>query len=230
MLADPKLKEVHPLGKSPVIEIESPATDKPLVIAESGAIVEYLLDHWGRWLVPKRYREGKEDQVGGETESWVRHRMYMHYAEGSIMPLNIVGLLVQSEQAYPKSQLSASCADSVPDIRNAPVPFFIRPITNSIATRIQTSYLTNQFELHYQFIEDQLATSPDGGDYLCGKEITGADILMSFPLEAGNSRSGVKQEKFPKVFAYVEKLHEREAYKRATEKIIEVEGQFKTTL
>lgn len=53
---------------------------------------------------------------------------------------------------------------------------------------------------------------------------------MSFPLEAGNSRSGMKQETYPKVFEYVEKLHQREAYKRATEKIIEVEGRFKTTL
>ena len=116
------------------------------------------------------------------------------------------------------------------DIKTAPVPFFIRPITNSIASRIETSYLSGQFRLHYQFIEDQLATSPDDGQYLCGDEITGADILMSFPLEAGNSRSGVKQEEFPKVFAYVERLHEREAYKRATDKIIEVEGQFKRTL
>jgi glutathione S-transferase len=54
--------------------------------------------------------------------------------------------------------------------------------------------------------------------------------MMSFPLEAGNSRSGVKREKFPKVFAYVEKLHQRDAYKRATQKIIAVEGEFKTTL
>lgn len=116
------------------------------------------------------------------------------------------------------------------DIQNSPVPFFIRYITNSIANRIQTSFLNDQFALHYQFLEDQLATSPDGGEYLCGKEMTGADILMSFPLEAGNSRSGVKRETYPKVFAYVERLHEREAYKRATEKIIEVEGRFKTSL
>lgn len=210
-LADPKLKEVHPLGKSPVVVIESPATSKPLVLAESGAIVEYLLDHYGKWLIPKRYREGQEDQIGGETESWLRYRMYMHYAEGSIMPLNVMALLVQS-------------------IKNAPVPFFIRPITSNIASRIQTSYLDGQFELHYQFIEAQLETSPDGGEFLCGKELSGADILMGFPLEAGNSRSSIKRESFPRVFAYVEKLHEREAYKRAKDKIIEVEGRFKMSL
>lgn len=102
-LADPKLKEVHPLGKSPVVVIESPATSKPLVLAESGAIVEYLLDHYGKWLIPKRYREGQEDQIGGETESWLRYRMYMHYAEGSIMPLNVMALLVQSALFSPRS-------------------------------------------------------------------------------------------------------------------------------
>jgi glutathione S-transferase len=96
MLADPKLKEIHPLGKSPVLEIESPATSKPIVLAESAAIVEYLTDHFGRWLVPTRYQEGKEGQVGGETESWLRYRMFMHYAEGSIMPLNLIGLVVSS--------------------------------------------------------------------------------------------------------------------------------------
>lgn len=53
---------------------------------------------------------------------------------------------------------------------------------------------------------------------------------MGFPLEAGNSRSSIKRESFPRVFAYVEKLHEREAYKRAKDKIIEVEGRFKMSL
>lgn len=98
MLADPKLKEVHPLGKSPLMEIESPATSKPLVLAESGAIVEYLQDHFGKWLIPERYQVGKEDQIGGETDSWLRYRFYMHYAEGSLMPLNLILLFAQSER------------------------------------------------------------------------------------------------------------------------------------
>jgi glutathione S-transferase len=116
------------------------------------------------------------------------------------------------------------------DIKSAPVPFFIRPITNGIASRVQASFLNDQFDLHYRFIEGQLATSPDGGEFLCGKELTGADIMMSFPLDAANGRSGVKKENFPKAFAYVAKMYERDAYKRATQKIIEAEGEFKTTL
>jgi glutathione S-transferase len=95
-LADPKLKEIHPLGKSPVITVEAPGAEKPLVIAESAAIVEYLCHYYGKWLVPKRYREGKEDQIGGESESWLRHRFFMHYAEGSIMPLMLIALIVSS--------------------------------------------------------------------------------------------------------------------------------------
>jgi glutathione S-transferase len=95
-LADPKLKDIHPLGKSQVITVETAASKEPLVIAESAAIVEYLCDYYGKWLVPKRYREGKEDQVGGESESWLRHRFFMHYAEGSIMPLMLMAFIVSS--------------------------------------------------------------------------------------------------------------------------------------
>lgn len=99
-LADPKLKEVHPLGKSPVITVEAPGAEKPLVIAESGAIAEYLCDYYGKWLIPKRYREGQEDRIGGESESWLRHRFFMHYAEGSIMPLMLMAYLVSSRAFY----------------------------------------------------------------------------------------------------------------------------------
>jgi len=209
-LADPKLKEIHPLGKSPVITVEAPGLAQPLVLAESGAIVEYLCDHYGKWLIPKRYKEGKEDQVGGETESWIRYRYYMHYAEGSVMPLMVMSLVVER-------------------IRNAPVPFFIKPITYRIAGMVSSGYLQPNFETHYRFIEGQLESSPDGGDFLCGKELTAADIMMSFPMDAGRTRSGMKEE-CPIIWAYVDQLLAREAYQRAVKKIIEVDGKFDMTL
>lgn len=96
-LAPEELKEVHPLGKSPVIGVQSANTDKPLMLAESGLITEYLCDHFnGERLVPKRYKDGKEGQVGGETEEWLRFRYFMHYAEGSLMPLLVMQLLMNS--------------------------------------------------------------------------------------------------------------------------------------
>lgn len=105
MLAPKELKEVHPLGKSPVIGVQNANTDKPLILAESGFIAEYLCDHFnGEHLVPKRYKEGKEGQVGGETDEWLRFRYFMHYAEGSLMPLLVIQLIMNSE-FFPLSRM-----------------------------------------------------------------------------------------------------------------------------
>lgn len=93
-LAPPELKKIHPLGKAPILVIESDARSTPLVLAESGHMIEYLIDHYGSRLAPKRFLDGKEGQVGGETEDWLRYRYYMHYAEGSMMPYLVIGLIV----------------------------------------------------------------------------------------------------------------------------------------
>lgn len=97
MLAPPEFKEIHPLGKAPIISIESPNTSKPIVLAESGLIAEYLVEHFAPRLAPKQYAEGKEGQIGGETETWLRYRYYMHYAEGSLMPYLIISLLLSGK-------------------------------------------------------------------------------------------------------------------------------------
>lgn len=100
MFAPSELKEVHPLGKSPLISVETEATSKPLVLAESGLITEYLAENFGPWLVPKKYQEGKDGQAGGETEGWLRYRYYMHYAEGSLMPMLLIALLMNSKPGH----------------------------------------------------------------------------------------------------------------------------------
>ena len=97
MLAPNELKEIHPLGKSPIVAVESEAMSKPLVLAESGFIFEYLIDHFGKWLVPEKYQEGKEGEVGAESEEWLRYRYYMHYAEGSLMPLLVFVLILSGK-------------------------------------------------------------------------------------------------------------------------------------
>ena len=76
MLAPPELKRIHPLGKSPVIE------DDGLVVAETGAIVEYLVDKAGGSLGPPPDREAV-----------LCYRHFLHYAEGSMMP-PLLALLV----------------------------------------------------------------------------------------------------------------------------------------
>ena len=77
MLAPPALKAVHPLGKSPVIE------DDGTIVAETGAIVEYLVDKAdGRLGSPAR----RDDAL--------RYRFWLHYAEGSLMPPLLVKLVL----------------------------------------------------------------------------------------------------------------------------------------
>lgn len=96
MLAPKELKKIHPLGKSPIISVASAARPEGLVIAESALITEYLCDNFATHLIPKKYQEGKEGQVGGETEQWMRYRYYMHYAEGSLFPLLLIQLFMDS--------------------------------------------------------------------------------------------------------------------------------------
>lgn len=106
-LAPDELKKIHPLGKAPVVTIELETAEKPLVLAESSFIIEYLIDHFGTWLAPERYQKGKEGQVDGETEEWIRYRYFMHYAEGSIMPLLVMALVFNSKISAPNKGMSA---------------------------------------------------------------------------------------------------------------------------
>ena len=180
--------------------VEGEGADEPLVLAESAAIVEYLCDYFGKWLIPERYPPGKERQVGSETESWVRYRYYMHYTEGSLAPLMVMSLLAS------------------------------RPAISGTDNKVQELFLKPNFDTHYKFLENQLETSPGGGSFLCGKDLTAADILVSFALEAGQSRSGKSEKECPKMWAYIEKLHQRKAYQRSVQKIESIEGSFKTHL
>jgi glutathione S-transferase len=79
--APPELRAVHPLGRSPVLEIDGH------VLAESGAIIEYLVEREGGKLRPE------------EPEARLRYRFFLHYAEGSAMPPLLVQLLVDRIRA-----------------------------------------------------------------------------------------------------------------------------------
>lgn len=78
------------------------------MLAESAFITEYLVEHYGGWLCPKRWKEGKDGLVGGETEEWLRYRYYMHYAEGSLMSLLLLALFSRSTSFNFPSVISSS--------------------------------------------------------------------------------------------------------------------------
>ncbi|KAL9601525.1 MAG: hypothetical protein Q9219_002477 [cf. Caloplaca sp. 3 TL-2023] len=206
MLAPPEFKKVHPLGKAPLLTVQAESAAEPIVLAESGLITEYLIDHFGPSLAPKRWQEGKENQVQGETEEWLRYRHYMHYPEGTLMPYLVTALLFK--------------------VIKQKSPFFIKPIANGIAANIESTWLGPNLENNFNFLESQLKSAPNGGGFLCGSKLTGADILMSYPLGAAKSRSGFTKEKYPALWAYLDRLENMESHKRAVQKIIEVEGSY----
>jgi glutathione S-transferase len=90
-------------------------------------------------------------------------------------------------------------------------------------------FLDPNFTTHFTFLESQLSSAPSGGPYLCGPNLTGADILLSFPLIAGKGRAGLTKEKYPKLWDYVERLESEPGYKKAADKIVEIDGKFEAT-
>lgn len=137
MLAPPELRAIHPLGKSPVI------TDADATIAESGAIVEYLIE---------RYGDGRFVPVAGTPERR-RYTYWLHYAEGSAMPPLLLKLVFSR-------------------MAKGPVPFLVRPIVRSIANKVLTSYVDPQLMLHAMYIESELAKSEwFAGSELTGADI-----------------------------------------------------------
>ncbi|PPJ46055.1 glutathione S-transferase [Rhizobium sp. KAs_5_22] len=176
MRAPASLKAVHPLGKSPVIE------DGGKVIAESGAIIEYLIDTYG----------GEAFRPVAGSDERLRYTYFLHYAEGSAMPLLVMKLVF----AKLPSQ----------------VPLFIRPIAALIAKGAARSFIDPQLEDHVAFWESELAR--DG--YFAGGEFSAADIAMSFPVEAAMSRMEQGRERpLSAVRRYLEAIRARPAYQRA---------------
>jgi glutathione S-transferase len=125
IFAPPELKKVHPLGKSPVV------TDDGNTLAETGAILEYLVDTYGNGrLLPER-----------GTHAWKLYRYYMHYAEGSFMPPVVMHLVFKT-------------------IERSRVPFFIKPIVRQIAQRALKGYVYPQIKLQLAFLENEIGEKP----------------------------------------------------------------------
>ena len=120
MLAPASLREVHPLGKSPVI------TDGELTLAESGAIVEYLVD---------RYGDGQLAPKAGTPERLL-YTYWLHYAEGSAMPPLVMQLIFN--QIEQKS------------------PFFLRPIAKVITGTVKETYIEPQIAQNLDYLETEL--------------------------------------------------------------------------
>lgn len=162
-LAPPELKQVHPLGKSPVI------TDGNRTIIESGAIIDYLIRHYGKGKL----------QPATDSPAYDEYVQWLHYAESSAMLPLMLNLYV--------GRLGEAGAPLHPRIE---------------------SEMAN----HLGFLDRSLA----GKQFLVGNELSGADIEMSFVAEVAGVMG--KRAAYPNLDAWIKRLHERPAYKKALEK------------
>jgi glutathione S-transferase len=124
LLAPPALRAIHPLGKAPVL------TDGELVLAESGAIIEYLGDTYGAGTLMPAHG----------TAARRRCSYWLHYAEGSAMPPLLLKLVFRRVAA-------------------APAPFFVRPVARAIAAKVQKAFVDPQIALHLDYLEAELGKS-----------------------------------------------------------------------
>jgi glutathione S-transferase len=175
MLAPKSLKDVHPLGKSPVI------TDAGNTVAESGAIIEYIIEKYGGGrFIPKP-----------GTPERLRYTFWLHFAEGSAMPLLLLKLILGEVKKK--------------------APMIVRPVAKLIADGVADAYTDPNIKAQIDFIEAELGKST----WFAGEEITGADIQMSFPIEGAATRAeGLGKN----MKAFLDRIHARPAYKKAIER------------
>jgi glutathione S-transferase len=123
MLAPPELLAVHPLGKSPVI------VDDGVTVAESGAIIEYVVDKYGAGrLIP-----------AAGTADRLRYTYWMHYAEGSAMPPLLLKLVFSR-------------------VASGPAPWPISVIARRIAATVDNAFIAPNLKRHLDFMDAELAT------------------------------------------------------------------------
>lgn len=95
-------------------------------------------------------------------------------------------------------------------VEKAPMPFFAKPVARRIAGQVQRSFVDPQIALHLDYLEGELGK----GAWFGGDTFSVADIQMSFPLEAAAARGGLDAGR-PRLWAFLERIHARPAYRRA---------------
>lgn len=173
------LKNIHPLGKAPIL------VDDGDVIVESAVILDYLQQQYDR------LQQFKPQQVKDQRQ----YDYWMHYAEGSLMPLLVMTLVMNNVSKH--------------------VPWVIRPIAEKITDGVKGGFIRPRVKEHILYLEQYLSEH----DYFAG-EFSFADIQMAFPLIALQKRL---HGKYPNIQAFVQRIQERAAFQRAEQKSLESE-------
>lgn len=128
-LAPKELLKVHPLGKSPIV-VDDGIEGGGAVLAETGAIIEHLIDAYGQGrLVPAK-----------GTEAYRRYKYWIHAAEGSFMPPLVIALFLNR-------------------MDTAKMPFFAKPIARKLTQGLRDAYLTHTTKALFDYLDAELGRS-----------------------------------------------------------------------
>ena len=181
--APQSLKRIHPLGHAPVLQ------DGDIVLAESGAILEFLADQYDskRLLKP----EGKQAVID--------YRYWLHFAEGSFMPLLLMLLLFRK-------------------IPQQKMPFFVKPIASSICKKVEASFIAPRLNDVINLVEDHLEEQK----WFAGDQCSAADMQMSFPLLA--LKEVMNLSSYPNITRWITMIRSEPAYQSAANRVGEFQA------
>lgn len=193
-LAPKRLKEIHPLGKAPILQEKGQDGEKTLV--ESAVIIEYLIDHYDNEktlahseLIASTVM-GKKLRPDYGTPEFEQYRYWLHFAESSLMPLLVMKLMLETM------------------VKKSPLP--IKPISKLLKKGIDTSYLNDSLQGELAWIDKHLAKN----DWFAGDSFSGADIQMAFGLDSLNKQEPLDKN-YTNIANWLKKCHARPAFQKA---------------
>ncbi|SCU92911.1 LADA_0G00276g1_1 [Lachancea dasiensis] len=192
--APDELKKIHPLGRSPLLELEDKHTGKKKVLAESGYIFNYILKHFDSTNLLGNSDPDMAEQI----------EYYLYYSEGSLQPPLMIEFLLSM-------------------VKKAPIPFPISYLAGKITDKISDKYSKGEVKNQLEFIDAELVKNRG---YLVDGKLSGADIMLSFPLQMAFSRGFATKEAYPNIHRWLEDITSTESYSSTKKKANSYGGKF----
>lgn len=189
-LAPKSLQQVHPYGKSPILEVAGLDPNKPeetTCLIESGHIIEYLMAKYDT-----SYR--LHPKVDADSKAWRDYNFWLHYTEGSAMPPLVMRLVFS--KVVERS------------------PRVVRPIAKGIRNQVEAVMIIKSINETLNLVEEKLSNDK----WFAGKEFSAADIQMGFFIEAVNAKKFLDPVRYINTLNWLKRCKGRQAYQNAVSK------------
>lgn len=185
-LAPKSLKNIHPMGKSPILQ------DDTKTLIESAHIIEYLIDNYDNADNQDKLNQ-KQLRPDYATTDYENYRYWLHFTEGSLMPLLIIRLLFGSI------------------IKQSPIG--IKQVAKLLQNGVEKSYVTKTVNAELAMLDKHL----ENNHYLAGSQFTGADIQLEFAIDAMKKTHQLEPH-FANIHNWLKRCQARPAYQKAIAK------------